>query len=84
MSKQGAPMTIEALRRKAVFGRRQLVYWTAPNGQIEWAAYGRVGIKAAILSVGAKGRFYILDRSGVSSVARNLRAMLHYWRCSPD
>jgi hypothetical protein len=68
------------LRRKARYGHRSYVYWTDREGALRWAPYGRDGIKAAILAVGAKGRFSLLDEGGVSTAFRSLRSMLLVWR----
>ena len=75
-------MTLEELRRKARFGHRSYLYWTAPNGEFRFAPYGKVGLKAALLSVGARGRFYWFDSAGNSNIARSLPYMIHLWRCA--
>lgn len=76
-------ITFEALERKARYGHRQYIYWFAADGSLEWLSYSRNAIKQAILSVGAKGRFYILDSRGSSHIAKTWRMMVHYWRCAP-
>lgn len=75
-------MTHEELRRKARYGHRSYVYWTDHAGSLQWAPYDKAGLKTAILSVGAKGRFYWFDANGNSNIARSLSYMIHLWRCA--
>ncbi len=75
-------MTREELRRKARYGHRSYLYWSSAAGELGFAPYGRDGLKAAILEVGAKGRFYWFDESGNSNIARSLSYMIHLWRCA--
>lgn len=75
-------MTHEQLRRKARYGHRAYVYWTAPSGELRFAPYGTPGLKRALLDVGARGRFYWYDSAGNSNVARSLSYMIHLWRCA--
>lgn len=49
-------MTHEELRRKARYGHRAYLYWTNWEGVFCFAPYGKAGLKAAILDVGAKRR----------------------------
>ena len=77
-------MNLEALTRKARYGHRQYLYWYDRDGLLQWAYYSRQNIKAAILSVGCRGRFYWLDGSGCTHVARTFRMMIHLWRCAPS
>lgn len=76
-------MDLATLRRRARYGHKQIIYWTNAKGDLEHVPYSKDGLKRAILSVGAKGRFYWLDTSGVSHIARSLRFMIHLWRCAP-
>lgn len=76
-------MDMPALVRKARYGHKQIVFWYAPDGSLNWAHYSRENIKKAILTVGAKGRFYWLDGAGCRHVAMSLRMMIHIWRCAP-
>lgn len=75
-------MDREQLRRKARYGHRAWLYWNAPCGAFRFAPYGRAGIKAAMIDVGAKGRFYWFDSAGNSNLARSLSYMIHLWRCA--
>lgn len=75
-------MTREALQRKARYGHRSYLYWFDREGVMQWAAYGKAGIKAAILAVGTQGRFYWFDGAGCSNIARSFSYMLHLWRCA--
>jgi len=76
-------MDSEKLRRKARYGHRSYLYWHGRNGEFRHAPYSREGIKAALLEVGAKGRFYWYDSTGNSNIARSLSYMIHLWRCAP-
>lgn len=73
---------LKALQRRARYGHKQIVYWYH-EGEIQHRPFGRDGIKAAILSVGAKGRWYWLDGCGCSHIVRSLSFSLHIWRCAP-
>lgn len=75
-------MTREELRRKARYGHRSWLYWTGRDGGLRFAPYGKDGLKAAILEVGAKGRLYWFDECGNSNIARSLSYMIHLWRCA--
>ncbi len=74
---------LATLQRKARYGHKSFVYWYAADGSLNWAQYSRAAIKQAILSVGVNGRFYWLDGSGCSHVARSFRMMTTLWRCAP-
>lgn len=76
------PMDRETLRRKARFGHRSYLYWTGREGEFRHAPYGKAGIKAALLDVGAKGRFFWFDAAGNANIARSLSYMIHLWRCA--
>ena len=76
-------MTMDKLTRKARYGHRSFVYWYL-DGELQFAVYSKAAIKKAILIVGAKGRFYVMDGCGVSQVARTFRMMLYMWRCAPS
>lgn len=75
-------MTHQELRRKARYGHRAYVYWTAPNSEFRYAPYTKAGLKSALLDVGAKGRFYWFDSVGNSNIASSLSYMIHLWRCA--
>lgn len=75
-------MTHEELRRKARYGHRAYLYWTNREGAFCFAPYGKAGLKAAILDVGAKGRLFWFDSAGNSNIARSLSYMIHLWRCA--
>jgi hypothetical protein len=74
----------EALQRKARYGHRCYLYWYARDGSFQWAPYGKQHLKAAILAVGTKGRFYWYDATGCSNIARSFSYMLHLWKCAPS
>lgn len=74
-------MTHEELRKKARYGHRSYLYWTA-NGEFRWAPYSKAAIKAAILDVGVKGRLYWFDGAGNSHIARSFAMMIRIWRCA--
>lgn len=75
-------MTIEQLRKKARYGHKSYLHWVSKDGEFCWAPYGKAGVKDAILAVGTKGRFYWLDGSGNSNIARKFSYMIHLWRCA--
>lgn len=77
-------LELASLQRRARYGHKQILYWMNAEGALQHAPYSRENIKRAILAVGAKGRFYWLDTSGSSHVARSLRMMIHLWRCAPE
>jgi hypothetical protein len=75
-------MTLDQLTRKARYGHKSFVYWHQDEA-ICFEPYSKAAIKRAILAVGIKGRFYIMDSAGVSQIARTFRMMIHFWRCAP-
>ena len=76
-------MTMEQLTRKARYGHKSFIYWY-DAGELQFEIYSKAAIKTAILAVGTKGRFYIMDGCGISQIARTFRMMIHYWRCAPS
>lgn len=74
----------ETVQRKARYGHRSYVFWRDGAGVEHFATYNRAGIKAALLAVGAKGRFTFFSPStGTPNLARSLAYMIHLWRCAP-
>lgn len=76
-------MTFDALRRKARYGHRSYVYWQDAEGALQFAPYGRAGLKAAILATRSKRPMTWLDSTGCGHIARTLSYKLHLWRCAP-
>jgi hypothetical protein len=78
----GAPMTMEALRRKARYGHRSYVYWQTDGGDLRFEPYGRRGLKAGILDTRSRRPLFYIDGTGNSHIARSLSFKLHLWRCA--
>lgn len=76
-------ITLEEIRRKARYGHRAYVYWRDAAGALSFAAYGRAGLKSAILATGSKRPIHWLDGAGCSHIARGLDYKIHLWRCAP-
>jgi hypothetical protein len=75
-------MDLTALRRKARYGHRSYLYWHNASGELQFAPYGKSGLKRAILDVGVRGRFFWYNETGVSHIARSFSFMIHLWRCA--
>jgi hypothetical protein len=75
-------MDLATITRKARYGHKAIVYWYE-GGTLHHRPYGRAGIKAAILATGFRGRWYLMDRHGVSTIVTTFRFAIHLWRCAP-
>ena len=70
-------------KTKAIKGHRTWLLFQRKDGDYEGWVYSAAGIKAAMLEVGLKGRFYWFDaNSGISNVCRSWGYGNHLLRCA--
>lgn len=70
---------LRTLQRRARYGHKAQVYWW-DGSEFNYRPFTRDGIKAAILAVRGRGRWYYIDTSGCSHVVKSLRMGLLLWR----